>query len=335
MNLGGAVRLNKVGVAVVCGLIVIFILYMTPRGDNIDNNTKVNLKKLLQISIEAAERGGKEVVKVIQQANLKEESKGKTKEGVGVPVTNADYKSHCAMYYLISKNFPSVKVISEEKRVEEQCQPLHPLEIESLEKSMLSEDLSDMEVSSDQITVWIDPLDATKEYTENLHNYVTTMVCVALKGNPIIGIIHKPFGPEPKTSWVWVKKGMSPHLKNRKKKSDKTSVIISKSHPGNDIEKIVKNVFGENTEIIHAGGSGYKALEVAAGNVTAYLHSNYISKWDICAGDAIITGVGGTFTALNGDNIDYSATSGNSHQEGLLATMADHERYIRLFQGLP
>lgn len=44
------------------------------------------------------------------------------------------------------------------------------------------------------------------------------MVCVAYQGNPIIGVIHKPFGPEPKTTWAWVHIGMSKHLNHNKPK---------------------------------------------------------------------------------------------------------------------
>ena len=42
------------------------------------------------------------------------------------------------------------------------------------------------------------------------------MVCVAVKGTPIIGVIHKPFEPEPHTFWAWEGKGSSDNLKNNK-----------------------------------------------------------------------------------------------------------------------
>jgi inositol monophosphatase 3 len=49
-----------------------------------------------------------------------------------------------------------------------------------------------------------------KTLVENLLEYVTTMVCIAVKGEPVVGVIHKPF--EKKTYWAWVGQGMAEEL---------------------------------------------------------------------------------------------------------------------------
>lgn len=39
------------------------------------------------------------------------------------------------------------------------------------------------------------------------------MVCVAVKGVPVIGVIHQPFDQQATTAWAWNGVAVSPDLK--------------------------------------------------------------------------------------------------------------------------
>ena len=158
--------------------------------------------------------------------DLGEESKGETLEGANDPKTVGDMQSHIAMFYGIRKAFPDINVISEEhgektvdlnsvpkletsnpevrKALTQSCSTGHQHQKSSL---FQVDNLDGYNVPAEEVAVWIDPLDATQEYTENLREYVTTMVCVAVKGRPTIGVIHKPFTKT--TAWGWVGEGVS------------------------------------------------------------------------------------------------------------------------------
>ncbi|XP_048406320.1 inositol monophosphatase 3 isoform X2 [Stegostoma tigrinum] len=152
--------------------------------------TKVDLRQLLSLAIRAAEEGGKAVREVKESDSLHQRSKGKTKEGADEMVTSGDLLSHRRMTSLFSNTFPGIKLISEEHDNAEVDKSLTwNYEIPTL----IQESIDARMVPTKAITIWIDPLDATQEYTEDLKHFVTTMVCIAVRGKPIIGVIHKPF----------------------------------------------------------------------------------------------------------------------------------------------
>lgn len=64
-------------------------------------------------------------------------------------------------------------------------------------------------------------------------------------------------------------------------------IIVSRSHAGK-VHNTSRAVLGGDVIIVSAAGAGYKSLEVAVGNVSAYIHMTAIKKWDVCAGAAII-----------------------------------------------
>ncbi|XP_071477997.1 Golgi-resident adenosine 3',5'-bisphosphate 3'-phosphatase-like [Diadema antillarum] len=335
------IRLNPFGVIVLVvlgGGTLLFIQRTYYNGSDTKANEVISaskgelisMKELLAASIQLAERGGV-VVKAIRDSHrLNEASKGKTKEGMNNPVTDGDMKSHEAIVSGFKKSFPSVFVVSEEHEKKEfNMENVKPVNKDIPIVSKVIQ--TDEKIPSGDITVWVDPLDATQEYTEDLLQYVTTMVCVAVKGRPVIGVIHKPFLEEgPKTSWAWVGKGHAPHLQEIKYDANilkSPRIIVSRSHAG-DVEKVAKTTFGESTEVIPAGGAGFKVMSLLEGKADAYVHVTLIKKWDICAGNAILQEMNSKMSTLEGGVIDYDRYDDPKNPDGLLATIWDHEQFL-------
>lgn len=49
----------------------------------------------------------------------------------------------------------------------------------------------------EDLTVWIDPLDGTKGFTEGHIHHITCIIGISVKNRPRLGIIHKPFSSFP------------------------------------------------------------------------------------------------------------------------------------------
>lgn len=90
--------------------------------------------------------------------------------GINDPVTEADYRSHCAMYHSLREAFPSITVISEE--TSKDCDKVTVSNIKDNINTLNEYDIKDEIINTNDITVWIDPLDATKEFTGSNKNYM-------------------------------------------------------------------------------------------------------------------------------------------------------------------
>ena len=150
-------------------------------SSNEEDPFRINLRTLLVAAIQAAESGGKEVSRVWESARLESRSKGLTREGRRELVTRGDLASHKVMVHGLSATFPGLQVISEENETEdeeedeavEQVDFVKPFHLNN-NPVVLSEELRALPFGitfpMKSVTVWIDPLDATQEYTESQAN---------------------------------------------------------------------------------------------------------------------------------------------------------------------
>lgn len=142
---------------------------------------RVPLTALLASALVAAQMGGREVQRLSAAAaanRLHVRTKGKTAEGADDPVTEADLRSHCAMWSRLHIDLPAaVRIVSEEAADNAKCAHLQPVEPDEAANKHDAVDVETVDVgdalhidewaAAGDVTVWIDPLDATQEFTGN------------------------------------------------------------------------------------------------------------------------------------------------------------------------
>ncbi|VDM34170.1 unnamed protein product [Hydatigera taeniaeformis] len=163
-----------------------------------------------------------------------------------------------------------------------------------------------------QVSLWIDPLDATQEYSEDLLSFVSVMGCGSIHGEPVFGVVHFPFLNV--TYWSSLVNHLSPNLRNIPKPenrilspSNPLRILISRSHSLGNFTERLRRAFGSTPiEVIPAGGSGYKMMELARGAADLYVHAGGARRWDICAPSTILQARGGVVRTLTGDTLHFN-----------------------------
>lgn len=150
------------------------------------NDEKINLNELFHFGECLIKEAGKKIVQIRQSSDLKVNHKEKDNS----VVTKADYESHTILTETLRHKFPNLKINSEEN---DQNNSKFDLKFYMSKCDSYKAKPNDLIKSILEINVWIDPLDATQEYSENLVEYVTVMFCITQVGIPRAGIIHNPF----------------------------------------------------------------------------------------------------------------------------------------------
>lgn len=171
-----AIKIHRFSIAIVCIIAVVILYYLyhvnsLQRIQNVyhvgvqsrNNQIYVDLRELLLGVIQATRSGGWEVTTIAREYDFQVLSKGKTDEGANDPITIADERSHCIMKNGLKRLFPEITIYSEEDK--EKCTGSNYTfdYDDDLIKAVSIAPNKWVPVSD--VTVWLDPLDATQEYT--------------------------------------------------------------------------------------------------------------------------------------------------------------------------
>lgn len=241
------------------------------------------------------------------------------------PTTIADLTAERIIAGSLRKSFPGLNVIGEEDIEDVGPEFIHSPNFQLLSKSM--GELGTMptawkDTKVEDVCVFVDPLDGTKEFTEGIHSAVTVLVGVSIGGTPAFGVVLQPFyenesqrcffgapsagayvcqyngGVETATEWSKV----------TATSTSEASMVVgtTRSHGRPEIESAIK--ISKATDVHRVGGAGNKALLIIEGKIDCYLFPVVGTKrWDTCAPQAILEAVGGVMTDKNGNNYNYSS----------------------------
>ncbi|ODN02330.1 3'(2'),5'-bisphosphate nucleotidase 1 [Orchesella cincta] len=285
-------------------------------------NTKMSLSEstaplLLRLVSEActtANTAGSIVRKVLLSGEL-----GVVDKGVNDLQTKAD---RCAQQYIVQRmkqSFPKATIIGEEgEDVSENLDgllspattPSEPLFPEILTKAVPEKLL---EISEDNIVIWVDPLDGTQEFTKGLVGHVTTLIGIAFDGRPVGGVIHQPFYE-------------ADGVKGR--------TMYGIPEVGHGVMHVSKQPWQhlQPDDVLRVGGAGHKAVLLIEGRAHAYVFASPgCKKWDTCAPEAVLVSIGGVLTDMDGKPYRYSKDVQHVNEGGLLATApgVDHSWYLK------
>ena len=205
-----------------------------------------------------------------------------TEQDAKDPTTVADTLAQKIIVSSIKYYYPKINICGEEGNLE--CSD------DNVIKGVDTEFDSDKKIPEiydnikmDQLFIWVDPVDGTKEFTEGIKEAVTTLVGIAYKGRPICGIIGRPFTSEV----IWGIVGLGAYglkYKIELGKRDKSRRIIctSRSHFSPSMRGYISACNPSGFK--RSGGAGGKVLMVIEGDADAYVFPSLgTKKWDTCA----------------------------------------------------
>ncbi|XP_029351962.1 3'(2'),5'-bisphosphate nucleotidase 1 [Echeneis naucrates] len=286
--------------------------------------------RLVASAYSVAEKAGSIVRQVLHSGDLGIVEK----TGANDLQTLADRLAQQSICASLSRRFPKITIIGEEELLFEDVK-------EELIENGQADDILQKScpegykgLKEEELVVWVDPLDGTKEYTEGLLDNVTVLIGIAYGGRAIAGVINQPFynyqvgagAVLGRTMWGMAGIGAF-GFQLQEVPGDQRIVTTTRSHSNKVVTDCVDAM--EPHEVIRVGGAGNKIIQLVEGKASAYVFASQgCKKWDTCAPEAILHAAGGKLTDMFGNSYCYDANVKHMNSAGVLATLRNHDYYV-------
>ncbi|XP_040567690.1 3'(2'),5'-bisphosphate nucleotidase 1 isoform X1 [Lepeophtheirus salmonis] len=308
----------------------IFLRVSIPTKNCISKMSSSILSDVLSFSVAAAEKGGEIVRQVLSTGKLGVLEK----TGINDLQTLADRRVSDVLQMSFCKSFPGLRVISEEGN--------HYFDEAGSKKFIVSSSKSQnpycvpeelQNVSLEDITVWIDPLDGTKEFADGFLERVTVLIGIAVQGKAIAGVVHQPYykrdGNMGRTLYGAIGGKVEINFVKQSPSKDGKIIVTTRSHSTKIVDEVINTL--NPSEVLRVGGAGYKVLMLLDGQADAYVFPTPgCKKWDTCAPEAILHALGGRLTDIWGNNYLYNFDVQHINEWGVIASANanDHQSLI-------
>jgi len=243
----------------------------------------VALRELVSTCVDACGRGCARIRDVQQSGDLGAQLKiaGDARSAL----TAADVAAQAAIVGSLRRAWPGLRVVGEE---DDAAVGDGDAELATPLRTDLCGALPDERADLDDVIVYVDPLDGTREFVEGRLDKVQSLVGVAVRGRPAGGAVGRSFSDE---SVVFALRGSAGGLRAA---ADRDGVVVVSGDSDDALLAVALDAAAAAgaTRTV-AGATGHKLLAVAEGRAdVAVLHRKTCS-WDTCAGDPVLASVGG------------------------------------------
>lgn len=150
------------------------------------------------------------------------------------------------------------------------------------------------------ISVFIDPIDGTREFSTGLGEQCTILVGFAnSEGRSVAGVVYRPI-PAP---GVWAagcaSEGCCVGSFERTDEAKKAKTDLSLVTTNGSISKFTEELIKAGLTQTKSGGAGNKSLMLLEGRASCYIQDRGVSRWDTCGPEAVLDAFGGILMKLN------------------------------------